>query len=375
MDKTRIFKARIRLGILLVAAAIFAQATIFRVGGDYQGQDQGQGQSQGQGQDLDFNMEDYLAEIEAEYAFALNGYLQNDIPVQQLIGLSDAIFLSPPEDLPPLPRPAPRTQLLLPSDEYLQQLTNFDYLTSRIFLVDRYTILFPSDVDVREFAAMDFSIDTATNGPQVLIFHTHSMEDFVDSDPDDKMTGVVGVGRYLAEVLAEVHGIEVIHYYTTRFDMVDGRSDRGPSYERMEPVIKQILADNPSIQMVIDLHRDGIDESLGPLVTYIDGRRTAQIMFVNGLSRRYRNGVVTDLTWLYNPNQRENLAFTFHLQLAANQLYPGLARRAYLAQFRYSLHMMPRSMLVEVGAQNNTLQEALNAVYPLADIIAAVVGG
>jgi stage II sporulation protein P len=155
--------------------------------------------------------------------------------------------------------------------------------------------------------------------------------------------------------------------------MVGGLPHRPGSYERLEPVIRQILADNPSIQMVIDLHRDGVGEHVAPMVTYINGKRTAQIMLVNGLQRRYRNGIITNVYHLPNPYQRDNLAFSLNLQLAANQLYPGLARRIYLLEFRYSLHMAPLSILLEVGAQNNTFQEALNAMHPMANIIAAVV--
>lgn len=266
-----------------------------------------------------------------------------------------------------------RVQFSPPSEEYTERLFDFNYLTQNIFLTDSATRLFPSDIDVRAALEKDFSVDTSQNGPQVLIFHTHSREMFADSDPDNPWTGVMGVGRHLAEIL-KTHGLEVLHH-TERFDIVDGRPLRDGSYERVEPSIRQILADNPSIQVVIDLHRDGIPEHRPPMVTYINGQRTAQIMFVNGLSRRVRGGEASAVEWLPNPYQRDNLAFTLNLQLAANQMYPDFARRAYLLPFRYSLHMAPRSMLLEVGAQNNTFQEALNAMPPMADIIAAVVLG
>jgi len=146
------------------------------------------------------------------------------------------------------------------------------------------------------------------------------------------------------------------------------------AYERMEPYIRQILQDNPSIEIVIDLHRDGLPEGAPPLVTYIDGQRVARIMFVNGLSRRYNsNGVLEAVPWLPNPYLRDNLAFSFQLQLAANSLYPGFARRVYLKAFRYSLHLRPRTILVEIGAQNNTMREAHNAMPHLAAVIADVV--
>jgi len=290
------------------------------------------------------------------------------VPQTEVVGIDDVIFTPPPEftPLPTRPRLEPLTA------EYIQTLSNFSYLTNRIFLVDPETILLPTDINVHSFLEADLTIDNSICGPKVLIFHTHSAEMFIDSDPAYPMSGIMGVGRYLAQVLAEQHGIETMHY-TGRFDVIDGRSHRPGSYERMEPVIRQILADNPSIQVVIDLHRDGVGDHLPAFVRYVDDIPTAQIMFFNGLSRQNRNGQAVNVYRLPNPYQTENLNFSFRLQLAANQLYPGLARRVYLRAFRYSLHMMPLSTLVEVGNQHNTKQQAINAMYPLANIISAVI--
>jgi len=290
------------------------------------------------------------------------------IPVP-LIGLEDIVFTLP-IPLPERREPAHFTV----SHEYAQRLMSFDYLVSNIFLVDRYTALFPTDIDTNAFLQADLRIDTTVPGPQVLIFHTHSQERFVGSNPLDPMSGVVGVGYALAEILEETYGISVMHS-KHQFDVVDGHPRRQGAYERMDPVIRQILADNPSIQMVIDLHRDGVRDGAGPFITYIDGQRTARIMFFNGLSRQNRGGRITEVPWLPNPYLRENLNLSFQLQLAANQLHPGFARRVYLREFRYSLHMMPMSMFVEVGNQYNTQLEAIRAMGPLASIVAAVVLG
>jgi len=195
----------------------------------------------------------------------------------------------------------------------------------------------------------------------------------VDSNRDNVMDGVVGLGALLAETLENQHGIPTMHV-TTRFDFVDGVPRLLGSYERMEGPIQQILRDNPSIEVVIDLHRDGLPEGTPPMVTYINGERTARIMFVNGLSRWYNSaGVLETVPWLPNPYVHYNLAFTFQLQMVANQRFPQWARRPYLKPFRYSLHLAPRTILVEIGAQNNTMQEARNAIPHLATIIADVV--
>lgn len=102
------------------------------------------------------------------------------------------------------------------------------------------------------------------------------------------------------------------------------------------------------------------------LAATIDGKPMAQIMFFNGLCRTAARGPINSL-----PNEylADNLAFSFQLQLMANEYYPGLARRIYLKGYRYNMHLCPKSLLVEVGAQTNTKEEAYNAMEPLADIL------
>ena len=281
--------------------------------------------------------------------------------VDGLIGINDIIFQ--PERVTAIPATA---------EAETERFLDFEYLRTQFYISDRNTRLLPSDVDPDAFLRADLTIDRSAQGPKVLIFHSHSTEMFADSDPNNPMDGVLGLGALLAEILERQYGIETIHD-TTRHDIVDGRSQIMGAYERMEPYIRRILQEHPSIEVVIDLHRDGLPEGAPPLVTYINGRRVARIMFVNGLSRRYNNGVLEDLHWLPNPYLRDNLAFSFRLQLAANRLYPGFARRVYLKAFRYSLHLLPRTMLVEVGAQNNTIEEARNAIPHLAAVIADVI--
>ena len=95
-------------------------------------------------------------------------------------------------------------------------------------------------------------------------------------------------------------------------------------------------------------------------------------MFFNGLSRTTTQG---DLTYLPNPYIEDNLAFSFQMQLAAAEYYPGFIRKIYLKGYRYNMHVVPKAMLVEVGAQTNTFEEAKNAMEPLADLLAIVLKG
>ena len=106
-------------------------------------------------------------------------------------------------------------------------------------------------------------------------------------------------------------------------------------------------------------------------MTEVNGKQTAQIMFFNGLSRTTSNG---NLTYLYNPYVQDNLAFSLQTKLAGEEYYPGFTRANYLKGYRYNLHYRPKSMLVEVGAQTNTVAEAMNAMEPLADMLHKVLG-
>ena len=129
-----------------------------------------------------------------------------------------------------------------------------------------------------------------------------------------------------------------------------------------------MLKKYPEIQVVIDLHRDGVAENTR-LVTTIDGKKTAKIMFFNGVSRTATNG---NIVYLKNPNKLWNLAFSLQMQKTAYEKYPGFTRKIYIKGYRYNLHYRKRSTLVEVGAQTNTVAEAKRAMKPLADIIATV---
>ncbi len=221
--------------------------------------------------------------------------------------------------------------------------------------------------DFYELVTQPISIDTSSKGPKILIFHTHSREEYVGG------LTVVDIADALADTLEKQYGIEVLHV-TDSFYEEGNTSNRptGGEYERMEPTIRRILEENPSISVVIDLHRDGVNEGVH-LVTEIDGKQTAKIMFVNGLClNRNIAGEVEEKEDLPNPYIGDNLAFSLQSMVYFNQLYPGLTRKIYLNEWRYSTHMKPYSLLMEWGAQTNTSEEAMNAVGPVAEILAKV---
>ena len=210
----------------------------------------------------------------------------------------------------------------------------------------------------------NLKIDQASGGPKVLIYHTHSQEAFADSTEGDASTTIMGMGAYLSDLLNNTYGIETLHHEGV-YDLVDGKLDRSMAYQLAEPQIQNILAENPSIEVVIDLHRDGVAEGTH-LVTEINGRPTAQIMFFNGLSRTKANG---NISYLANPYIEDNLAFSLQMQIAAANKYPGFTRHIYLRAYRYNMHLKPKTLLIEAGAQTNTVEEMRNAMEVLADTL------
>lgn len=245
----------------------------------------------------------------------------------------------------------------------MEELSDFEFLFEHFYTMDNTTTISPADLDAETLLSMDMSIDKDVEGPQILIYHTHSQEGFVDSVPGDNSTTIVGVGEYLAQLLRE-KGYDVMHV-TSVYDLVDGKLDRNEAYSKAQEEISAILEENPGIQSVIDLHRDGVSEGTR-LVTEIDGKTMARFMFFNGLSRTKKNGPIE---YLYNPYIQENLALTLQLKLMSEQYYPGLARNIYLRSLRYNLHLSDKALLIEAGAQTNTLQEMLNTMEPLSDIL------
>lgn len=286
--------------------------------------------------------------------------------------------------------PAPETELLLEEDPEMEssltqpetdqnaqetaawsaaELEDFDYLLNHYFVVDSDTSVDAQLLDAGRLLSKDFSLEKDPQVPQILIYHTHSQEFFVDSDPADIDTGIVGIGDYLTELLEEWYGYQVIHERGV-YDLVDGVLDRSAAYDYARAAVEPILEKNPTIEVVIDLHRDGVEGE--HFVTEIAGKQTARIMFFNGLSRDSA-GVAVD--YLYNPYIEDNLGFSLQLQLAAEQAYPGFTRNIYLKGQRFNLHLRPRSLLVESGTQLNTIQEERNAMEALADILNQVLEG
>ena len=208
--------------------------------------------------------------------------------------------------------------------------------------------------------------------PAVLILHTHATESYTREKGEDyketspfrtleEAYNMVCVGEHLAELL-EAGGITVLHDR----QLHDYPSYNG-SYSNARRAVTQHLKENPSICMVLDLHRDasGSDKKQMRTEAEVDGKPSAQIMFVVG----------TGSSALQNPHWEENLALALKLQVQMERLAPGICRNVNLRAQRFNHDLSAGTLLVEVGAAGNTRQEALTAVEVLAQAIVELARG
>lgn len=246
-----------------------------------------------------------------------------------------------------------------------EDLESYEMLVKAFYAVDSTTKAGEELLQVDGLLTEDMRMKSSSKNPQILIYHTHSQEAFADSVAGDESTSIVGVGEYLASILRDQYGYNVLHH-TASYD----KESRDYAYSNSLPEIEELLAEYPSIEVVIDLHRDEMPADRRLMVD-LQGRPTAQFMFFNGLSRTTKGSI----EYLENPYLADNLAFSFQMQAACNEYYPGLARRIYLKAYRYNMHLCPKTLLIELGAQNNTVEEAMNACDPLAHVLDLVLSG
>ena len=215
------------------------------------------------------------------------------------------------------------------------------------------------DIDIASVLSAGCPIRLETGKPQILIIHTHSSEAYSPAGLDkyddlgtnrtlDQSLNVIRIGKELAKAFEDC-GLNVIH----DTQVFDYPSYTG-SYNRSCEAVEKYLADYPSIKIVIDLHRDAL---CSDTVTYKttateQGVCASQIMLFVG----------SDASGLEHPNWRQNLSLAIYLQNAVCQSYPSLMRPITLTKYRYNQHLSPGSMIIEVGSNGNTLQEALAAI-------------
>ena len=225
----------------------------------------------------------------------------------------------------------------------------------------------------RELVMEKLDWDLTGDEPTVLIYHTHAMESYTPQTGEDYTEEVpfrtadsdynmVSVGTRLAKLL-ENAGISVLHDTTLH----DAASYNG-SYASSRETVEKYLAQYPSIRLVLDIHRDAAEDGNGHQVAATAETAqgdTARLMLVLG----------SEAGGLYNPNWQENYALAVKLQAVLEQESPGLCRELHLTDQRYNQDLSPGALLIEVGAAGNSHDEALRAMTPRAEAIAALAKG
>ncbi len=209
---------------------------------------------------------------------------------------------------------------------------------------------------------------TQTDAPQVLIIHTHTTEGYMRYDAGyynaddlvrttDHSRSVCAAGAALKAALA-AEGIVAIHDTTVHDQPYSG------AYTRSAKTVQGYLDQYPTIQIVLDLHRDAlVDGSTGlvkPTVT-VDGKKAAQMMLIAG-------ALSTEA--LPNPHVAQNLAFATQLQKALTARADGLVRPLSTVGSRYNQHLHAGYLLVEVGSEANTVAEAVYSAQLLGKTLA-----
>lgn len=154
------------------------------------------------------------------------------------------------------------------------ELTSYDALVREFYAIDPATAADETQLNQKALLGRVLSVQKRTDDqPQILIYHTHSQETFADSIPGNAQTGIMGVGEVLAEILRKQYGYNVMHHMG-QYDV----EKRDYAYSNSLPALEAILKENPSIEVVIDLHRDEVAEGTR-LVTEIGGKKWRALCF------------------------------------------------------------------------------------------------
>ncbi len=229
-----------------------------------------------------------------------------------------------------------------------------------------------SNEEAQQYLEAENPVQIDSDGPQVLIMHTHATESFEPYDTDtydtrhtwrttDNTQNIVAAGEVMAEAIRS-YGIEVLHDETQH----DYPSYNG-SYERSAVTVQDYLEKYPSIKVVLDVHRDAVqrDTTLVKPVTEIDGRKAAQLMIIAGC----------DDGTMDMPNWSKNFRFAAGMQDAIESRYPSLTRPVFFCYRKYNQDLTTGSLLIEIGSHGNTLEEVLYTAQLAGDAIGSYLQG
>ena len=209
------------------------------------------------------------------------------------------------------------------------------------------------------------SVELGGPEPRILIYHTHTTEAYAGTEDSDWRTpdqekNIVAVGELLAKILREQYGCNVLHDKTNHEPPL-----LNTAYTRSEVTMKRYKQTYPSLTMFIDVHRDA---GKG-LVTEIDGKRVARLMFVVGTGEG-----ATGTGYKEMPDFESNYSLALAVTNKLAEIDEGLPRDVRVKVGRYNQHVSNQCLLLEVGDNENTLEEVLNAVPYFAQALMEVVG-
>lgn len=274
------------------------------------------------------------------------------LPLEEVLPLTESAAL-PADEMEPVV-PAVAAPVFTASDYHTSGTVYFKNETDYV-------------IDIPAMLKQDSPVALGSEGVQVLIMHTHGTEAYTQSTghtytatgeyrTTDSGANMLRVGKEICDIL-NARSISAVHSQTLN----DYPAYNG-SYNRALKDIQSYVEKYPSIRLVIDVHRDAIASGGTYYKTsaVIDGAQTAQLMFVTG----------TDAGGLSHPDWRDNLTFQAQLHDRLNSTYPGIMRPMSIRASRFNQHVRTGSMLVEVGACGNTLDEALAAARVFAETLA-----
>lgn len=221
-------------------------------------------------------------------------------------------------------------------------------------------------VDVAAMLAKPLQWDLSGDSPKILVLHTHATESYTKTEEYTESSeyrtlneeyNMISVGAYLTQLL-QAEGMQVLHDR----QLHDYPSYNG-SYEASRQTAQAYLQENPSVELILDLHRDAMVDSLGNQIGYTVATETgdaAKVMLVVGV---------------WNENWQENMALAVKLHARLEQLCPGICRPISLRGSRFNQDLSDGALLIEVGAAGNTRQEALRSAEILAQAIVSLSAG
>ena len=219
------------------------------------------------------------------------------------------------------------------------------------------------EINIESLMAEDLSIKK--DNAKILIIHSHPYERYA-LDLEGNQGSVIDVGDKLEEILEGKYNVSVMHL---KNENITEKSNITEAYKVVAERVQEVLKENPSIEVIIDIHRDG---GVKPTATMIKNKSTAKININNGLCIDAEVGTIGSLKEYTNPYIHQNLSLSTQIKVRGDEMTPNLIEPITLLSNRYSLYMLPKSLLIDVGNNMDTLETAENALEPFSEILVDV---